>query len=189
MWKIVRRLLAVFIRVFIWHPVVSLVVIVLALGAISFGLGGLSDPQGLRGSSASDATSTSTGVDSSGQPVISVATASAVQANPAPAVDQYIKGMTTFDSKLEWDALDPRAVQAMTTQGVSQQILQQRLDDAKQNGAKYDEVTFIGGYPLKNGDRYFFYVVSRRGFAGPGVIEQVFYVFTVGPNGKIVKIE
>jgi hypothetical protein len=189
MWKIVRRLLAVFIRVFIWHPVVSLVVVVLALGAIGFGLGGFNDTQGLSGRLTTDATGTPTAADTSGQPVVSVAAGSAVQANPAPAVDQYIKGMTTFDSKLEWDALDQRAVQAMTTQGVSQQILQQRLDDAKQNGAKYDEVTFIGGYPLKNGERYFFYVVTRHGFAGPGVADQVFFVFTVGQNGKIVKIE
>ena len=88
-----------------------------------------------------------------------------------------------------WSALDTPAIQAMTTQGGSQQALQKRLDDAKQNGARYDEVDFIGGYTLKNGDHYFFYVVTRRGFAGPGVADQVFFVFTVGQSGKIVKIE
>jgi hypothetical protein len=108
---------------------------------------------------------------------------------PSPAVDEYIKGMTTFDARLMWDALDPMAVQAMTSQGGSQQALQQRLDDAKQSGAHYDDVTFIGGYPLKNGNRYLFYVVSRRGFAAPGQTDQVFFVFTVGQTGKIVKIE
>src|SRR5439155_17477728 len=112
MWKIVRRLLAVFIRVFIWHPVVSLVVVVLALGVIGYSLGGLNDTQGLRGRLTSDATGTPTATDSTDQPLVTVAAGNAAQANPAPAVDQYIKGMTTFDSKLEWDALDQRAVQA-----------------------------------------------------------------------------
>ena len=61
----------------------------------------------------------------------------------------------------------------MTKQGGSQQSLQQRLDDAKQNGWSYEDVTFIGGYPLKNGEKYLFYVVSRRGFAGPGIIDRL----------------
>jgi hypothetical protein len=113
----------------------------------------------------------------------------AVAAAPAPAVDEYIKGMTTFDAKLMWDALDPVAITAMTSQGGSQDALQQRLDQAKQNGDRYQDVTFIGGYPLKNGDRYLFYVVTRQGFAGPGVSDQVFFVFTVGQTGKITKIE
>jgi len=116
-------------------------------------------------------------------------TQAAPAASPPPAVDQYIKGMTTFDARLMWDALDPTAVQAMVTQGGSQQALQQRLDDAKQSGAHYDNVTFIGGYPLQNGQRYLFYVVTRRGFAAPGQSDQVFFVFTVGQTGKIVKIE
>jgi hypothetical protein len=187
-WKIVRRLLALFIRVFIWHPVVSLVVVVLALGGIGYSMGGLNDPQALRGRLTTDP-STTTATTSPGQPVAAVPIQSATQSSPAPAVDEYIKGMTTFDSKLMWDALDQRAVSAMTTQGGSEQALQQRLDDAKQNGAKYEDVTFIGGYSLKSGDRYFFYVVTRRGFAGPGIADQVFFVFTVGQNGKIVKIE
>jgi hypothetical protein len=118
-----------------------------------------------------------------------LATQSGPITSPPPAVDEYIKGMTTFDARLMWDALDPLAVQAMTSQGGSQQALQQRLDDAKQSGAHYDDVTYIGGYPLKNGNRYLFYVVSRRGFSAPGQVDQVFFVFTVGQNGKIVKIE
>ncbi len=97
--------------------------------------------------------------------------------------------MTSFDAKLMWDSLDPTAIQTMTSQGGSQTTLQQRLDDAKQNGAAYEGITFVGGYPLKNGQRYLFYVVTRRGFTGPGQLDQIFFVFTVGQNGKILKIE
>jgi hypothetical protein len=185
LWRVVRRSLAIFIRVFVWHPVVSLVVVVLALGAIGWSMGGLNNAQALNPRAVTGAASSP--ASSPSGPV----TVESNNANvaPAPAVDEYIKGMTTFDAKLMWDALDPQAIQAMTSQGGSEDALQQRLNDAKQNGAHYQDVTFIGGYPLKNGDRYLFYVVTRQGFAGPGVSDQVFFVFTVGQTGKIVKIE
>jgi hypothetical protein len=185
LWRVVRRVLALFIRVFIWHPIVSLVVLCLALFAAGLRSGGMNDAQMLSGgrvasaSAAASAPLAPTTVTNQAPPITS----------PPPEVDKYIKGMTTFDARLMWDALDPTAVQAMVTQGGSQAALQQRLDDAKQKGARYDDVTFIGGYPLKNGERFFFYVVSRQGFAGPGQTDQVFFVFTVGPTGKIVKIE
>lgn len=183
-WKVVRRILAVFIRVFVWHPVIGLVVVVLALGAIGLQMGGLNNPQAL---------TTRPSAPTSGQLTTSAIAPITVKTNsstpPAPAVDEYIKGMTTFDAKLMWDALDQQAITAMTSQGGSQDALQQRLSDAKQNGAHYQDVTFIGDFPLKNGERYQFFVVTRQGFAGPGATDQVFFVFTVGQNGKIVKIE
>ena len=188
LWRVVRRVLALFIRVFIWHPVVSLVVLCVALFAIGWRSGGMNDPQVLSGAKVAPAAA----VTASGNgPVVAptITNRAPPITAPPPSVDQYIKGMTTFDARLMWDALDPLAVQAMVTQGGSQQALQQRLDDAKQSGAHYDDVTFIGGYPLKNGERYLFYVVSRRGFAAPGQPDQVFFVFTVGQTGKIVKIE
>lgn len=184
-WKVVRRLMALLIQVFVWHPVVGLTVAVVAIGAIGYGVGGVNDAQLLRGQVVPQSGSVNAVVSSAAP----IAVQAAPTAHPAPAVDQYIKGMTTFDARLMWDSLDQQAIQAMTSQGGSQQALQQRLDEAKQNGARYDDVTFIGGYPLKNGERYLFYVVTRRGFAGPGVADQVFFVFTVGQNGKIVKIE
>jgi hypothetical protein len=175
--------MALFIQAFIWHPVVGLVVAVFAVGAIGVAVGGPAANQILEGRTTTQTASGS----------VAAAPALAVQgaptSAPAPSVDQYIKGMTTFDANLMWNALDPTAIQAMESQGGSLQTLQDRLNQAKQNGATYDSVAFIGGYPLQNGDRYLFYVVSRRGFAGPGVPDQVFFVFTVGQNGKILKIE
>ena len=188
-WKIVRRLLALFIRIFVWHPVVGLVTVVIALGVLGMALGGMNDPQALGRQATAEPVPPTSSVATNTQPNGSVAVQSATQTSPSPSLDEYIKGMTTFDAKLMWDALDTSAVQSMTTQGGSEQALQKQLDDRKQTGARYDDVTFIGGYPLKNGDRYYFYVVSRRGFAGPNLPDQVFFVFTVGQDGKIVKIE
>lgn len=188
-WKIIRRLLALFIRAFVWHPVVGLVTVVLALGVAGILSGGLSGPEGVGGrlTTGPAAASVAPAVT---LPDTTVAVRGATQAiPPTPPLDEYIKGMTTFNAQLMWNALDQQAIQSMTTSGGSQAKLQQQLDDRKQNGARYDDVTYIGGYSLKNGDHYFFYVVSRHGFASPGAADQVFFVFTVGQDGKIIKIE
>ncbi|MGH2461593.1 MAG: hypothetical protein ACRDIY_22280 [Chloroflexota bacterium] len=186
LWRVIRRLLAVGIRALIWRPVVSFTVVAVALGIVGFFIGGPQGAQLIQGSVTPGATSPST-ASAIAIPITSVQAAPAT--TPPAAVDEYIKGMTSFDAQMMWDALDPQAVQAMQSQGGSEQQLQQRLNDAKQKGASYEGVVFVGGYPLQNGDRFLFYVVSRRGFASPGVADQVFFVFTVGPNGKIIRIE
>jgi hypothetical protein len=106
-----------------------------------------------------------------------------------PAVDSYIKGLTQFDAKLMWGALSDDAINQMKTRGGSVEALQAGLDDAKRRGGRYEDITMIGTYPLQNGGRYLFYVMSRRGFSGSDQLEQVYFVFTVNREGKITKIE
>lgn len=106
-----------------------------------------------------------------------------------PAVDSYITGLTQFDAKLMWGSLADEAINAMKSRGGSVEALQSGLDDAKKRGARYEDITMIGGYPLQNGGRYLFYVLSRRGFSGTDQLEQVYFVFTVNREGKITRIE
>lgn len=108
---------------------------------------------------------------------------------PVPAVESYLQGMTEFDAKLMWDALNEDALRQMQSQGGSLEQLQESLDRTKQSGISYDEVAFIGGYQRRDGIRYLFYVISRRGMGAPNEVEQVWFVFTVDPSGKIAKID
>src|SRR5262245_51557106 len=110
-------------------------------------------------------------------------------ADGVPAVDSYITGLTQFDAKLMWGSLADEAINAMKSRGGSVEALQSGLDDAKRRGARYEDITMIGGYPLQNGGRYLFYVLSRRGFSGTDQLEQVYFVFTVNREGKITRIE
>jgi len=112
-----------------------------------------------------------------------------MNAEAVPAVDSYIKGLTQFDAKLMWNSLSEEAIQAMRSRGGSLDALQKGLDDAKQRGARYEDITMIGNYPLQDGRKYLFYVLSRRGFTGPDQLEQVYFVFTVAKDGKITRIE
>jgi hypothetical protein len=106
-----------------------------------------------------------------------------------PSVDSYIKGLTQFDAKLMWGSLSEDAINAMKSRGGSLEVLQAGLDDAKRRGARYEDITMIGNYPLSDGRKYLFYVLSRRGFSGADQLEQVYFVFTVSKDGKITRIE
>lgn len=112
-----------------------------------------------------------------------------VNAEAVPSVDSYIKGLTQFDARLMWGALSDEAISTMKQRGGSLEVLQTGLDDAKRRGARYEDVTMIGNYPLQNGGRYLFYVLSRRGFVSSDQLEQVYFVFTVNRDGKITRIE
>src|SRR5262245_57986651 len=112
-----------------------------------------------------------------------------MNAEAVPSVDSYIKGLTQFDAKLMWGSLSEEAIQAMRSRGGSLEALQKGLDDARQRGARYEDITMIGNYPLQDGRKYLFYVLSRRGFTGPEQLEQVYFVFTVAKDGKITRIE
>jgi hypothetical protein len=107
-----------------------------------------------------------------------------MNAEAVPSVDSYIKGLTQFDARLMWGSLSDEAIQAMRSRGGSLEALQKGLDDARQRGARYED-----NYPLQDGRKYLFYVLSRRGFTGPEQLEQVYFVFTVAKDGKITRIE
>jgi hypothetical protein len=115
--------------------------------------------------------------------------AASLSVEQVPSVNSYIKGLTEFDAKLMWAALDDDAINAMKSRGGSLEALQSGLDDAKRRGARYEDITMIGTYPLQGGGKYLFYVLSRRGFSGNEQLEQVYFVFTVNPGGKITRIE
>lgn len=177
---------------FVWHPVISLVVAVVAIGAVGFAMLGSNSGQVLNGPSSSasiTSLSPSPGTASTPSAAIPLAIHPAPQVRPAPAVQQYIQGMVGFNAHMMWQSLSPTAIQSMTSQGGTEEALQQKLDQARQQGAAYDEVTYVGGYPLKDGTEYFFYVVSRRGFSAPNAPDQEFFVFTVGQDGKILAIQ
>jgi hypothetical protein len=125
-----------------------------------------------------------------GQPGgVRVTRIASLSTDAVPSVDAYIRGLTQFDASMMWGALAEEAITAMRARGGSLEALQAGLDDAKRRGARYEDVTMIGNYPLQDGRRYLFYVLSRRGFTGPDVLEQVYFIFTVNREGKITRIE
>ena len=107
----------------------------------------------------------------------------------APAVAQYLEGIRAFDATLMWDAMSAEARAQVQSKGGSLEKLQAGMDEAARRGAKIEDISYIGAYPLRDGRTYYFFVISRSGFAAEPGIEQIYFVFTVGRSGKITMIE
>lgn len=107
---------------------------------------------------------------------------------PDPGVEEYLAGMSAFDAQRMWNAFAPEVQQAQTGQGLGPTQLQERLDAARGNGARIDQVTRIGNYPLRDGRRFVFYIVVRSGFPPDGEREELYYIFTVDPSGRILDV-
>jgi hypothetical protein len=176
-WVVIRRFLALFIRGLLWKPLVTLGTLVVLFGV--FVAYPLASSLATIGPAAGANRSASALMVSAGEG----------QATPAPAVEAYVKGMATFDASLMWSAMSAESVSQMEGNGGSAAKLQQGLDEMRKAGASYENIAYIGAYPLADGSAYFFYVVSRRGFTAQNVLDQVYFVFTVGPDGRIARIE
>jgi hypothetical protein len=103
-------------------------------------------------------------------------------------VEAYLDGMTEFDAERMWDAYADVVRSDMTARGRSVAELQRGLDQARRNGAAIEGRHPLGTYPLRDGRRYVFYIVARSGFPPAGGAEELYFVFTVDPAGKILNI-
>lgn len=103
-------------------------------------------------------------------------------------VDSYVQAMANFDAQGMWDAYASSAQAQMTSRGQTVQQLQSGLDQAKQAGARINDAEQIGNYPLRDGRRYVFYIVSRSGFPPDGGDEELYFIFTTDPSGHILDV-
>ena len=185
------RLLAVLLFVLIrGRRVIAAVAAELVLGWILLAnVNRLPIPTGALPSFLAPSGSSSASVPPAGRTNVRTTGAANLTTEQVAAVNSYIKGLTEFDAKLMWSSLADEAINAMKTRGGSPEALQSQLDEAKRRGARYEDITMIGTYPLQGGGKYLFYVLSRRGFSADEQLEQVYFVFTVSPGGKITRIE
>jgi hypothetical protein len=166
LWAIVRRLLALFIRLLLLNKIVTLGV----LGLLVVGLIGAPFITSLR----SDSQSANLAGPTSPNLPVARAAASHLDAE-APSVQLYMKG----------PALSPQMLAKMDPV----EKYQAQMDDVKQRGAQYDEIAYIGSYPRKDGAEYYFYVVTMKVPVDTFPYRYTYYVFTVGPDGKIADIQ
>ena len=105
------------------------------------------------------------------------------------ATESYMRGTTSFDAQLVWEALSSDAQSRYSSRGGDLQTLQAQMDQAKQAGAQLDQVTYIGGQALPDGTSLHFYTVLTRGPQSRAEPEYVPYVFTLDPSGKIIRVQ
>lgn len=169
-FRLIKRSLAGMIRTLAYHPLSSLLVIILALaggylGWQDYGSGKLH--VGFGGSGASAATES---------------------LPPSPAAEDFIKGQTTFNAALMWQSFSDPLKQQLAQRGTNQQTLQRQLDQRKQAGMKIDQVSYVGGVSQPDGSKLFVYSLAIEAPNNQGVAES-HYVLTVDQSEKIIKVE
>ena len=121
------------------------------------------------------------------QPVAPAAVAAPTVA-AVPAVDQYLRGVETFDAGLMWGALSAGPARTMQARGGTPEALQAELDAARAGGVRYEGAELVAAYPLRSGEAYLFYSLARRGAAGPDRLDRVTLIFSVDASGQIVDV-
>jgi hypothetical protein len=106
----------------------------------------------------------------------------------ADQVEEYIAGMREFDAQRMWSSYNEQIRNELTSRGRSPAELQRGLSQAQAGGARIDQAVRLGNYPLRDGRRYVFYVITRSGFPPDGGTEELYFVFTLDPNGKILSV-
>jgi len=166
--RIISRILHRVIRGLVTHPirfVIFLVALVAAAGLLVF---------------------------QSGLPSFSMALPSPsfrVGNSPPTSTENYMKGNETFNAELVWNALSDEAQSRLRSRGTTIQALQEQMDQAKQAGRQFNQVTYIGGQSFPDGTSMHFYTVLSRGLQSRGEPEPIPYVFTLDQSGKIVRVQ
>jgi len=107
---------------------------------------------------------------------------------PAEQVEEYIAGMREFDAQRMWNSYNEQIRNELTSRGRSPAELQRGLSQAQTGGARIDRAVRLGNYPLRDGRRYVFYVITRTGFPPDGGTEELYFIFTLDPAGKILSV-
>ena len=168
-FRLLKRSMAGIIRTLAFHPVSSLLVVILTAAALFLGYEDYSGGR-LR------------------LPVAGGSAAATETINPSPAAEDFIKGQTTFNAALMWSSFSDDLKKQLSQRGTSQQSLQRQLDQRKQAGSKVDQVQYVGGVQAADGTRLFMYSLTIQAPNQQGAAEN-HYVLTVDQTDKIIKVE
>lgn len=104
---------------------------------------------------------------------------------PAPAVENFIKGQSSYDADLMWSAYSAEYQATQLQRGASKETLQVAANREKSSGLRYVHYDYIGGVPLEGGGGMYFYAVQLELQQQRAKLP---IIFTVDEDGKIVRI-
>jgi hypothetical protein len=107
---------------------------------------------------------------------------------PSAAVEAFIEGQARYDADLMWDALSPQLQEAMADRGASRESLVQQTESERAAGQRYSSATYIGGIPLENSRRRYFYVIDVAS-PTPDRDGLFTFIFTTDREGKILDLK
>jgi hypothetical protein len=105
---------------------------------------------------------------------------------PPSAVEAFLQGQQTYNAELMWQAYSADYQAAQLERGASKDVLQAQADNQRRRGLQYVHSDYIGGVKLEDGRSMYFYTVDLALQTQHGKFP---YIFTAGPDGKIVDID
>jgi len=176
LWRLPRRLLARYLRLLARHRFVGCLfglIVLLSLCGLTLAAARLISPRSEELAPLEETETNEVG--------------SLIIANE-DGVEAYLDAMEAFDAQKMWDAYADSARADLAARGRSVEELQRGLAQAQQRGARIDGWRSLGTYPLRDGRRFVFYIVRRSGFPPDGSPEELYFIFTVDPSGKILNV-
>jgi hypothetical protein len=105
------------------------------------------------------------------------------------ATEAYMRGTETYNAELVWNAYNEEAQTNYRNRGITAQAMQGWLDETRQAGVKFEQITYIGGQAFPDGTSMHFYTVLTRRQQPQTEVEPMWYVFTLDPAGKIARVQ
>lgn len=105
---------------------------------------------------------------------------------PAPAVEDFLRGQQTYDADLMWASFSQELRQSLEGREITRDTLAERIENERRAGQSYSDYRYIGGIELANRLKMYFYAVE---ISSPEERGTVSFVFTVGSDGKILRVE
>lgn len=105
------------------------------------------------------------------------------------STEAYMRGTETYNAELVWNAYNEEAQAMYRNRGITAQSMQGWLDETRQAGVKFEQVTYIGGQAFPDGTSMHFYTVLTRRQQPQTEVEPMWYVFTLDPTGKISRVQ
>jgi hypothetical protein len=100
---------------------------------------------------------------------------------PPASVRAYLEAQRDFDAERMWQTLSPDAKARRLAAGETLASFRQSVELLQQQGIRFGDSTYIGGYRLPDGQAYYFYVTEIRNASNQrGLVYQIFWVDSDG---------
>ena len=100
---------------------------------------------------------------------------------PPASVRAYLEAQRNFDAERMWQTLSPESKARRLASGESLSTFRQSVQLLQEQGFRFGESTYVGGYQLPDGQAYYFYVTEVRNANDQrGMVYQIFWVSADG---------
>lgn len=103
---------------------------------------------------------------------------------PPPSIQAYLDAQRNFDADRMWQTLSPEAKARRLASGETLATFRSSIQLLQQQGFRFGDSKYVGGYRLPDGQAYYFYVTQIS--TNSGQTGWVYQIFWVNTDGRII---